>query len=123
MRHLDLRRNRLGEAGARRLAADVRMPVLEHLDLSGRAGGSPCYARPDVQPAGDSGIKAWASFGNAENLTCPNVAATGLGAGGLAALMRSGRLQKLDTLDLSDNPPGGARGRSRPAHAAHPGPR
>lgn len=106
LHHLDLGRNRLSEAGARQLAADVRMPVLEHLDLSGRPGGSPYYERPDVQPVGDRGIEAWASCGNAENLTYLNVAATGLGADGLAALMQSERLQKLDTLDLSYNPLG-----------------
>lgn len=78
--------------------------MLEHLDLSGRPGGSPYYARPDVQPVGDSGIKAWASSDNAENITYLNVAATGLGTGGLTALMQSERLQKLDTLDLSYNP-------------------
>jgi hypothetical protein len=107
MRHLDLSRNHLGEAGARQLAVDVRMSVLEHLDLSGRAGGSPYYARPDVQPIGDSGIEAWASSDNAENLTHLNVAATGLGTDGLVALMQSERLQKLDALDLSYNPLGG----------------
>jgi hypothetical protein len=106
LRHLDLSRNRLGEEGTRLLAADVRMPALEHLDLSGRAGGSPYYGRPDVQPVGDRGIEAWASSGNAENLTSLNVAATGLGPHGLAALMQSERLQKLRTLDFSYNPLG-----------------
>jgi hypothetical protein len=107
LRHLDLSSNRLGEEGARLLAVGIRMPVLEHLDLSGRAGGSPYYGRPDVQPVGDRGIEAWASSGNAENITYLNVAATGLGPDGPAALMQSRRLRRLNALDLSYNPLGG----------------
>jgi hypothetical protein len=106
LRHLDLSRNRLGAAGARRLAADVRMPALEHLDVSGRAGGSPYYGRPDVQPVGDPGAEAWASSDNAAELTHLNLSATGLGVDGLVALMKSDQLRKLDTLDLSRNPVG-----------------
>ncbi|GAA1889375.1 hypothetical protein [Actinomadura bangladeshensis] len=106
LRHLDLSRNRLGAAGARRVAADVRMPALEHLDLSGRAGGSPYYGRPDVQPVGDPGAEAWASSDNATGLTYLGMSATGLGADGLVALMTSERLRKLDTLDVSHNPVG-----------------
>jgi hypothetical protein len=44
--------------------------------------------------------------GRLTNLTHLNVAATGLGADGLAALMQSKRLQNLATLDLSYNPLG-----------------
>lgn len=106
LRHLDLSRNRLGAAGARRLAADVRMPALEHLDLSGRAGGSPYYGRPDVQPVGDPGAEAWASSDNATGLTYLGMSATGLGVDGLVALLTSERLRKLDTLDVSRNPVG-----------------
>ncbi|MGW2856910.1 hypothetical protein ACWDAZ_34945, partial [Streptomyces sp. NPDC001215] len=106
LRHLDLSRNRLSTTGAQRLAADVQMPALEYLDLSGREGGSPYYGRPDVQPVGDLGAKAWASSQNATKLTYLNMAATGLGEGGLIALMTSERLQKLNTLDLSCNPVG-----------------
>lgn len=106
LRHLDLSRNRLGAAGAQRLAADVRMPALEHLDVSGRAGGSPYYGRPDVQPVGDPGAEAWASSDNAAELTHLNLSATGLGVDGLVALMKSERLRKLDTLDVSRNPVG-----------------
>ena len=104
LRHLNLSRNHLGAAGARQLAADVRMPALEHLDLSGREGGSPYCRRPDVQPAGDPGAEAWASSHNAAKLTYLNMAATGLGVDGLVALMRSERLRQLRTLDLSHNP-------------------
>lgn len=106
LRYLDLSRNHIGAAGARQLADDVRMPALEHLDLSGREGGSPYYGRPDIQPAADRGAEAWASSRNAAKLTYLNVAATGLGADGLAALMTSERLQKLSTLNLSHNPLG-----------------
>jgi hypothetical protein len=106
LRHLDLSRNRLGTMGARQLAADVRMPALEYLDLSGREGGSPYYGHPSVQPVGDPGAEAWASSPNATKLTHLNMAATGLGVDGLLALMRSERLQNLTTLDLSHNPVG-----------------
>jgi len=58
-------------------------------------------------PHGDRGIEAWASSGNAENLTYLNVAATGLGAHGLTAVMQSRRLRRLATLNLSYNPLGG----------------
>lgn len=105
LRHLDLSHNRLGPTGARQLA-DVQLPALEHLDLSGRTGGSPYYGRPDVQPVGDAGVIAWASSPNATNLTHLNLAATGLGPNGLAALMRSERLGKLAVLDVSGNPVG-----------------
>lgn len=99
LRHLDLSRNRLGPKGARQLA-DVRLPVLEYLDLSGRAGGSPYYGRPDLQPVGDAGAEAWASSDNAPNLTHLKLAATGLGVAGIAALMSS---ERFDALDLSWN--------------------
>lgn len=105
LRHLDLSCNRLGATGARQLAADVRMPALEYLDLSGGEGGSPYYGRPAVQPIGDAGAEAWASSPNAAKLTYLNVSATGLGVRGLTALMNSERL-RLDTLDLSTNPVG-----------------
>ncbi|WP_346048967.1 hypothetical protein [Actinomadura chokoriensis] len=107
LRHLDLSRNRLGAAGARRLADDVRMPSLAHLGLSGRAGGSPYYGRPAVQPVGDAGAEAWASSDNAIHLTHLGMCATGLGVDGLVALMTSERLRKLGTLDVSHNPVGG----------------
>ncbi|WP_425248080.1 hypothetical protein [Streptomyces sp. NEAU-NA10] len=106
LRHLDLSRNRLGAQGAQQLATDVQMPALEHLDLSGREGGSPYYGRPDVQPIGDPGAKAWATSHNATKLTYLKLSATGLGRDGLVALMKSERLQKLSTLDLSWNPVG-----------------
>ena len=102
LRHLDLSRNRLGPKGARQLA-DVRLPVLEYLDLSGREGGSPYYGRPDLQPIGDAGAEAWASSDNAPNLTHLKLAATGLGVAGVAALMTS---ERFDALDLSWNPVG-----------------
>lgn len=106
LRHLDLSRNRIGAMGARQLAIDVWMPALEYLDLSGREGGSPYYGRPDVQPVGDPGAEAWASSRNATKLTYLNMAATGLGVDGLVALMKSERLQELNSLDLSHNPMG-----------------
>lgn len=106
LRHLDLSRNRLDARGAQQLAADVHMPALEYLDLSGRDGGSPYYGRPDVQPVGDLGANAWASSPNATKLTHLNMAATGLSTDGLTALMQSERLQNLNTLDLSCNPVG-----------------
>lgn len=106
LRHLDLSRNRLGMNAARQLATDVRMPALEYLDLSGRKSGSPYYGRPDIQPVGDAGAGAWASSDNAAKLTYLNMAATGLGVDGFAALMKSEQLQRLKTLDLSDNPVG-----------------
>ncbi|GAA2103300.1 hypothetical protein [Actinomadura alba] len=106
LRYLDLSRNHLGIMGSRQLATDVRMPALEYLDLSGREGGSPYYARPEVQPVGDAGAEAWASSHNATKLIYLNMTATGLGVDGLVALMKSERLQKLNTLDLSHNPVG-----------------
>lgn len=104
LRHLDLGRNRLGPAGARQLAVDVRMPALEHLDLSGRESASPYYGRTDVQPVGDAGAEAWAASPNATNLTHLAVAATGLTARGLSALMTSERLHRLGELHLACNP-------------------
>jgi hypothetical protein len=111
LRHLDVSRNHLGAKGAQQLAADVRMPVLEHLDLSGRESGSPYYGRPEVQPVGDAGAAAWASSPNAGTLTYLNMAATGLTVHGLTALMTSERLRKLCGLGLAGNPVG-----SWPAH-------
>ncbi|MEU1479166.1 hypothetical protein [Streptomyces sp. NPDC005760] len=107
LRHLDLSRNRLGAKGAQQLAADVRMPVLEHLDLSGRKSGSPYYGRPDVQPVGDAGAAAWASSPTAGTLTHLNMAATGLSVDGLTALLTSEALHRLDSLGLACNPVGG----------------
>ncbi|CAM5365357.1 hypothetical protein [Streptomyces chartreusis] len=106
LRHLDLSRCRLGAEGARELAAGVRLPALEHLDLSGRESGSPYYARPDIQPVGDAAAEAWASSDNATKLTHLRLAATGLSAGGLTALMTSERLPELGTLDVACNPVG-----------------
>ncbi|ADJ47582.1 hypothetical protein AMES_5757 [Amycolatopsis mediterranei S699] len=107
LRHLDLSRNHLTEAGARHLAADVRFPALEHLDLSGSGAGSPYYSRPLLQPIGDAGARAWATSPNAANLTRLGLAATGLGAGGLDALLRSENLRNLADLDVSGNPVAG----------------
>ncbi|WP_410676354.1 hypothetical protein [Amycolatopsis sp. cmx-4-68] len=107
LRHLDLSRNHLTETGARHLAADVRFPALDHLDLSGSGGGSPYYARSFLQPIGDAGVRAWAASPNAASLTRLRLAATGLGAGGLDALLRSGHLRHLADLDVSGNPVAG----------------
>lgn len=105
LRHLDLSRNYLGTNGAWQLAADVRLPALEHLDLSGSPGGSPYYGRAEPQPLGDPGAEAWASSDNGANLTYLNLAATGLGVDGLVALMTS-ELARLEVLDVSFNPVG-----------------
>ncbi|MEU0883334.1 hypothetical protein ABZ345_32405 [Lentzea sp. NPDC005914] len=99
LRHLDLSHNHLGADGVRRLLG-AGMPVLEHLDLSGRWGGSPHYARPDLQPVGDGGALAAAGL---ENLRTVRLSAIGLGPEGLAALLR---LDGLEDLDVSGNPMG-----------------
>jgi hypothetical protein len=101
LRHLDLSRNRLGAEGVRGLL-DAELPVLEHLDLSGRWGSSPNYARADLQPLGDGGALAVASAG-LECLSTLNLSATGLGPDGLAALLP---LAGLEDLDVSGNPMG-----------------
>lgn len=106
LRELDLSRNHLGAEGARRLATEVRLPALTHLHLNGSGSGSPYYGRPDVQPLGDDGARAWADSANAANLRHLDLMATGLGVDGLAALMRSDRLGALETLVLSHNPVG-----------------
>lgn len=102
LRHLDLSRNHLTATGARHLAAEVRLPALEHLDLSG-GDGSPYYRSPVVQPIEDAGAQAWAGSPNAANLTRLDLAATGLGTGGLEALLRSEHLRNLTDLDVSGN--------------------
>lgn len=102
--HLDLSRNHLTETGARHLAAEVRLPALRQLDLSGSSGGSPYYSKPAVQPIGDDGARAWARSPNAAGLTVLNLAATGLGAGGLRALLTSEHLPHLAELNLCRNP-------------------
>ncbi|MFI9816184.1 leucine-rich repeat domain-containing protein [Saccharothrix variisporea] len=106
LRHLDLSRNRIGEAGARRLASQVRLPALAHLDLSGTGGGSPYYSRSDFQVIGDGGATAWAASDNAVGLKSLRLVATALGADGLGALLRSKRLRDLGALDVSHNPMG-----------------
>ncbi|SFW87265.1 hypothetical protein [Amycolatopsis australiensis] len=103
LKHLDLSRNYLTETGARHLAAGVRLPALEHLDLSGKSG-SPYYARPAVQPIGDAGAEAWAVSPNAVNLTSLKLSATGVGSKGLGALLRPEHLRHLAGLDVSGNP-------------------
>ncbi|HET6711028.1 hypothetical protein [Amycolatopsis sp.] len=102
LRRLDLSRNQLTEAGARHLAAEVRFPALEHLDLSGWTS-SPYYSRPAVQPIGDDGVRAWAGSATAAGLKSLNLSATGLGTEGLLTLLRSARLERLTELNLSGN--------------------
>lgn len=100
--HLDLSNNHVGADGVRRLLS-TDLPVLEHLDLSGGWGGSPHYARPDVQPVGDGGATAVASAGLG-TLRTLKLSATGLGPDGLSALLP---LDGLEDLDVSGNPMGG----------------
>lgn len=106
LRRLDLSRNCLGPTGAQVLATGVELPALEYLDLSGRPAYSPYYSSPEVQEIGDTAAAAWATSPNATNLTHLNLAATGLGIDGLVAVLYSVRLQRLHTLDLSENPAG-----------------
>ena len=98
LRHLDLGGNHLGPDGVRTLFA-AHMPVLEHLDLSGSAGGSPHYSRSDVQPIGDAGARAVAESKRLKSL---NLAATGLTAAGLTAVLEL----PLESLTVSANPLG-----------------
>ncbi|MET8849230.1 hypothetical protein [Amycolatopsis sp. NPDC004625] len=100
--HLDLSLNSFTGTGARHLATGVRLPALTQLDLSG-SSSSPYYSRAAVQPVGDDGARAWAGSPNAGHLTRLNLAATGLGAEGLLALLRSEHLPRLAELDLSGN--------------------
>jgi hypothetical protein len=102
LRHLDLSGNHLGEEGVRRLVG-AALPALARLDLSGRWGGSPHYARPDLQPVGDGGALAVASA-RLGSLTTLRLSATGLGPDGLGALLR---LDGLEDLDVAGNPMGG----------------
>ncbi|MFS8104964.1 hypothetical protein LFM09_48470 [Lentzea alba] len=99
LRHLDLSDNHLGSDGVRRLLG-AEFPVLDHLDLSGGWGGSPHYARPDIQPVEDGGALAVAGL---KSLTSLRLSATGLGPDGLGALLRSENLRELD---VSGNPMG-----------------
>lgn len=103
LRHLDLSGNRLDAKGAQQLATEVQLPALEHLDLSGRGGGSPYCGRPNVQPVGDIGARAWAASHNATKLAYLNMSATGLEGDGLVVLMNSERMHNLTVLDLSHN--------------------
>lgn len=104
LRHLDLSRNHLDAPGASRLAAEVDLPVLEHLDLGGRVGAIQGYYQNAVQPIGDAGASAWATSRNAKNLTHLNMSCCGLGVDGFTALMMSDQLAALATLNLSCNP-------------------
>ncbi|MET7283589.1 hypothetical protein ABZS29_35505 [Kribbella sp. NPDC005582] len=96
LRELNLRNNFLTESGAQHLAHDVDLPALERLDLSGDPGGSPYYARSEIQPIGDAGAVAWASSHNAVNLTELSLAATGLTPAAVPELLSIGQLETLD---------------------------
>lgn len=105
LRHLDLSNNHLTADGVRQLLSGA-LPALTHLDLSGGWGGSPHYARSDVQPIGDEGARAIADAG--PKLTSLKVAVTGLSVDGLAELLTVEGLEKLDvTGNLVDSLPGG----------------
>ncbi|MEV6238544.1 hypothetical protein [Lentzea sp. NPDC051838] len=101
LRRLGLNGNHLGAEGVRRLLG-AELPVLEHLDLSGRWGGSPHYARPSLQLVGDGGAVAVASAG-LKRLKTLRLSAAGVGPDGLAALLA---LEGLEELDVSGNPMG-----------------
>ncbi|XVV02256.1 hypothetical protein ACQPW3_33540 [Actinosynnema sp. CA-248983] len=99
---------------------EVRLPALTHLHLNGGDSISPYYGRPDMQPLGDDGARAWADSENATDLQHLDLMATGLGMDGLAALMRSERLGALETLRSCPTTRWVA-GRTAPC-GRHPGP-
>jgi hypothetical protein len=101
LRALDLSANRIGAEHAARLA-DVRMPHLQSLDLSGPRI-NPYYWNVGQQPVLDAGVAAWADSANAERLKHLRLANCHLTDEALTAIFRSARLPNLEKLDLSHN--------------------
>jgi hypothetical protein len=101
LRRLDLSANRIDAEHAVQLAG-VRMPRLQSLDLSGPPI-NPYYWNIGQQPLLDAGAAAWANSANAGRLKQLRLANCHLTDEALTAVFRSGRLRKLEQLDLSHN--------------------
>ncbi len=87
LRSLDLRNNRLNEAGARLLAESAPFPTLRALSL-------------DANNLRDEGAKAVAQMAGLRSLS---LAGNGIGGPGLKALAKSDRLGELRALNLAGN--------------------
>lgn len=101
LRRLDLSANRIDSTQIARLA-EVSMPLLESLDLSG-PDTNPYYWNVGVQPILDAGATAWAHSDNATHLKGLRLSNCHLTDAGLEAIFNSSRMRELRELDLSHN--------------------
>jgi Ran GTPase-activating protein (RanGAP) involved in mRNA processing and transport len=101
LRHLDLSANRIDAKHFVRMA-EVAMPHLESLDLSGPRI-NPYYWNVGQQPLLDAGAGAWANSANAKRLKLLRFQNCHLTDKALTAIFQSSQLQNLEELDLSHN--------------------
>jgi Ran GTPase-activating protein (RanGAP) involved in mRNA processing and transport len=101
LRHLDLSANRIDAEHVVRMA-DVAMPHLQSLDLSGPSI-NPYYWNIGQQPLLDKGAAAWANSKNAKHLKRLRLQNCYLTDEALTAIFQSSRLRNLEQLDLSHN--------------------
>jgi len=101
LRRLDLSANRIDAEHVVQMA-DVHMPHLHNLDLSG-PGVNPYYMHVGQQPVLDAGAEAWANSANAERLRRLNLRNCFLTDEALTAIFQSSQLRTLTELDLSHN--------------------
>jgi hypothetical protein len=99
LRRLDLSANRIDAGHAVRLA-QVDMPRLQHLDLSG-PHVNPYYWNVGQQPILDAGACAWANSRNAMRLRHLRLSNCFLSDEALRAVFQSPHLRRLEQLDLS----------------------
>jgi Ran GTPase-activating protein (RanGAP) involved in mRNA processing and transport len=99
LRRLDLSANRIDADHVARMA-NVDMPELESLDLSGPKI-NPYYWCVGVQPILDTGASAWANSSNAKRLKRLRLSNCHLADAALAAVFCSSQFRVLTELDLS----------------------
>lgn len=101
LRRLDLSGNRIDAEHFVRISS-VPIPHLQSLNLGGPSI-HPYYWNVGQQPLLDGGAAAWAGSPNAEGLTELRLANCHLTDEALTAIFQSGRLRRLEKLDLSHN--------------------